>query len=162
MLLCLMDYSCPSPCASYLYPSCHGIPTVNSCHLIVAADLKKKKKKTRSTPKHSCKHVLVQNPTVYPKQTTFYHNNPILSRKHVCVTFIFLFSNPSAGSPHPAGLGLTEREPSKQYKTGTVLKKQTKCHPNNCFHCSDSKNVHHIFTNRQFKVIRAIRKHELK
>lgn len=61
------------------------------------------KNKTRSTPKHSCKHVYVENPTAY--QTTM-----ILSWKHFYVTFISIFSYPSAGSPHPGGLSLTERQ----------------------------------------------------
>lgn len=83
----------------YLYPSCDGIPTVNSCHLIQAAD---KKKKTRSTPKSSW-NCCMQNPTVYPKQTAFYHN-----------TLILCSSNPSAGSPHPGGFTATERLLNKQ------------------------------------------------
>lgn len=101
-------------------------------------------KKTRSTPKHSCKHVLVQNPTAYPKQTTFYHNTLILSWRHFCVTFISLFSYPSAGSPHSGGLTLTEGEilwnVETQQNTGTVLsQRQT---PNIVlifFYCCDNK-----------------------
>lgn len=101
------DCSCLTPCVLYLYPSFGGIPTVNSWHLTQAADLKKK---TRSTPKHSCKHVYVQNPTAYPKQATFYHTTMILSWRHFYVIFISPYSYPSAGSPHPGGLSLTERE----------------------------------------------------
>lgn len=70
----------------------------------------KKKKITRSTPKHSWKHVHVQKPTLYPRQTIFYHTALIISWKHFYGPLISPFSNPSAGSPHPGGLTLTKRE----------------------------------------------------
>lgn len=94
------DCSCLSPCALYLYPCFDGAPTVNSHHLTQTADFEK----TRSNPKQTYKHVHVQNPTAYPRQTTFYHNTAIFSWRHFCVTFIFSYSSP--GLPHPGGCTL--------------------------------------------------------
>lgn len=48
------DCSCLSPCVLYLYPSFDGIPTVNSCHLIQAADLKKKNKVNPKAQLQTC------------------------------------------------------------------------------------------------------------
>lgn len=105
-----LDCSCLSPCVLYLYSSLDGIPTVNSCHLIHAADVKKQTTKKQGQPQSTVANVYLQNPTEYPKQASFYHITLILSWKHFDATFISPFSYPSASSPHPGGLSLTERE----------------------------------------------------
>lgn len=56
------DCSCLSPCVLYLYPCFDGIPTVNSCHLIQAADLKKKKQgQPQSTVANMCLYRIQQH-----------------------------------------------------------------------------------------------------
>lgn len=93
-------------------PSFNGIPTVRASHLMEAADLEEEeKKKNKVNPKNT-----VANMHMYriqqssPKQTTLYHTTVIPSWKHFYVTFISPVSHPSAASPHPGGLTLTERQ----------------------------------------------------
>lgn len=64
----------------YLYPSCDGIPTVNSCHLIQAAD----KKKNKVDPKEQLELLHAESNGI-PQTNCFLpqHTDPVLL-KSIC------------------------------------------------------------------------------